>query len=187
MLNFKNTFRCLILLNSIWINYACSSNDHLPKNGEYGRHLDVDKVLSSIELQQLGIGIEDNEFSNQLQLRFSADPEENPYRLVMITRGVAVEDVKSQFEWNVQLFSDTDGEANLMNNRATTQVLERAVKLKKGQEFLFVDPIESYTIPSKVERYELGVMLSLKQPKDLKIKSVVIQLWSNRELKKEQN
>lgn len=85
------------------------------------------------------------------------------------------------------MFSATDAEPNLFHSRKTTQILARAVKLKKGQSFLFVDPFENYAIPSTVDRDELGVILSLKQPNHLKIQSVAIQLWSNRDLEKEKN
>lgn len=184
MLDLKKVLKSLILCGCI-LSSACVSNTHLPKNSEYGRHLDVDSVLNPNELQQLGIGEDDDEFSSLLELRFSTESEDQPYRLVMITQGVALEDINGQLEWNVQLFSATDAEPNLFHSRKTTQILARAVKLKKGQSFLFVDPFENYAIPSTVDRDELGVILSLKQPNHLKIQSVAIQLWSNRDLEKE--
>lgn len=184
MLDLKKVLKSLILCGCI-LSSACVLNTHLPQNSEYGRHLDVDSVLNPNELQQLGIGEDDDEFSSLLELRFSTESEDQPYRLVMITQGVALEDINGQLEWNVQLFSATDAEPNLFHSRKTTQILARAVKLKKGQSFLFVDPFENYAIPSTVDRDELGVILSLKQPNHLKIQSVAIQLWSNRDLEKE--
>ena len=92
MLDLKKVLKSLILCGCI-LSSACVLNTHLPQNSEYGRHLDVDSVLNPNELQQLGIGEDDDEFSSLLELRFSTESEDQPYRLVMITQGVALEDI----------------------------------------------------------------------------------------------
>lgn len=158
---------------------ACGQSKHEPRIGEYGENLVNSVLLTPTEIQALNQAIitkpKDTFDRPSVGISFSGDYARNPYRFVIVAKGMATQEGQVELKWiggvqsessngyHPEVFQEDDGHNYDVN-----------------EPVLLVIGSDPFSVSEKSNGMAYNVHAELMEAENFQFQSVEVQIWQGK-------
>lgn len=160
---------------------GCGKEKRAPVSGEYGQTLVNAIQLTPKQIQKINASTMPKPTKGKnvpdVGISFAADKEQNPYRFVMVAKGVALAAGEVNMRW-------MGGVQSGMNNGYKPEIFreEDGSKYKAGEPVLLVMASDPFSVASSSEHTEFGyqALARLTLRENIQLNSLELQIWQGK-------
>ena len=174
-----NWIRAVFMLSVSIILIACGQVKHEPKAGEYGENLVNSILLTSSEIQALNKAVIDKPKDTfqrpNVGISFQADATKNPYRFVLVVKGVTIQSGETELKWMGGVQSETSNgyhpEVFQSNDRHDYEA---------NEPILLVISSDPFSVSESNNGMNYAVHAELIEATNIQFQSVEVQIWQGK-------
>ncbi|MFW2036044.1 hypothetical protein [Acinetobacter junii] len=158
---------------------ACGKTTHEPKVGEYGEALVNSVRLTSSELEQMNQAVinkpKDTFDRPSVAIGFLGESNKNPYRFVIVAKGIAPNEGEVNLKWIGGVQSET-------SNGYQPQIFQSDDKHKyeMNEPVLLIASSDPFSISEQSNGVHYDVHAELMEASNIQFQSVEVQIWQGK-------
>ena len=179
-LSFKHPFLKIATLLTVSLAlFGCGQAKHEPRAGEYGENLVNSIRLTVSEIQAINQAIvtkpKDSFDRPSVDIGFLAEPGKNPYRFVLVAKGVAMQAGEIELKWIGGVQSET-------SNGYSPEIFQEDDKhsYEANEPVLLVISSDPFSVNTQSNALNYAVHAELLEAANFQLQSVELQVWQGK-------